>query len=245
MLAGLSGVDTGNGWMGFTSADANLNSVASYMSEMVLADVVVDGAYFRIIGFDYFAYDANMAAVLVNSVQEGCHTVSVDVDIKPGSCPNPFNLKSRGVLPVAILGTQTFDVATIDAASIHLEGVPAIRSNYEDVTRPVMDGLPCECTTAGPDGYMDLTLKFSRPPLALKLWLDQGPLVQDQVLSLELTGNLLDGTPISGSDCVVIRGNIPDGLIASQADINSDGIVDFADLGLLKQHFWKSTIPAD
>jgi hypothetical protein len=171
--------------------------------------------------------------------------IPVSVDIKPGSCPNPFNLKSRGVLPVAILGTDTFDVAAIDAASIHLEGVPAIRSNYEDVTRPVMDGFPCECTTAGPDGFMDLTLKFNRPPIALKLWLDHGPLVKDQVLVLELTGNLLDGTPISGSDCVVIRGNIPDALIASQADINKDGIVDFADLGLIKKHFWKSTILAD
>ncbi|GAF91981.1 unnamed protein product, partial [marine sediment metagenome] len=53
-------------------------------------------------------------------------------DIKPGSCLNPLNLASRGVLPVAILGAEDFDVNAIDPASIFLEGVPAIRSAYED-----------------------------------------------------------------------------------------------------------------
>lgn len=42
----------------------------------------------------------------------------VPIDIKPQSCPNPINVKSRGVLPVAILGTAEFDVTTIDPASI-------------------------------------------------------------------------------------------------------------------------------
>ena len=31
-------------------------------------------------------------------------SMEITVDIKPGSCPNPLNLKSNGVLPVAILG---------------------------------------------------------------------------------------------------------------------------------------------
>ncbi|GAI36006.1 unnamed protein product, partial [marine sediment metagenome] len=55
----------------------------------------------------------------------------VEVDIKPGSCPNPLNLKSEGVLSVAILGSEDFDVTTIDPGSIFLEGVPTIRTNYE------------------------------------------------------------------------------------------------------------------
>src|SRR4030042_5245628 len=46
--------------------------------------------------------------------------VAVAVDIKPGSCPNPMNVKSRGVLPVAILGTAEFDVTTIVPESIQL-----------------------------------------------------------------------------------------------------------------------------
>ena len=36
------------------------------------------------------------------------------INIKPGSYPNSLNVKSKGVLPVAILGTAVFDVMTID-----------------------------------------------------------------------------------------------------------------------------------
>jgi len=60
-------------------------------------------------------------------------SLTVAVDVKPGSCPNPLNLKSRGILPVAILGSEDFDIDTIDIASIRLEGVMAVRSNIEDV----------------------------------------------------------------------------------------------------------------
>jgi len=60
----------------------------------------------------------------------------VAVDIKPQSCPNPLNKKGRGVLPVAILGFCGLDVADIDAASIKLNGVPALRSALEDVAGP-------------------------------------------------------------------------------------------------------------
>lgn len=35
--------------------------------------------------------------------------ISVTVDIKPGSTPNSINLKSRGVVPVAVLTTGDFD----------------------------------------------------------------------------------------------------------------------------------------
>jgi glucose/arabinose dehydrogenase len=41
-------------------------------------------------------------------------------DIRPGGCSNPLNPRSRGVLPAAIVGTETFDVSTIDVSSIRL-----------------------------------------------------------------------------------------------------------------------------
>ncbi|MHC5074340.1 MAG: integrin alpha, partial [Planctomycetota bacterium] len=85
----------------------------------------------------------------------------VDIDIKPGSCPNPLNVKSKGKLPVAILGSEDLDVYDVDVASVRLAGVEAIRSSYEDVAAPVADPCDCNCTTEGPDGYLDLTLKFA------------------------------------------------------------------------------------
>ncbi len=43
-----------------------------------------------------------------------------DIDIKPGSDPNSINLKQGGknVIPVAILGTDSFDVTTVDPSTL-------------------------------------------------------------------------------------------------------------------------------
>lgn len=40
------------------------------------------------------------------------------IDIKPGSDLNPINPGSRGVIPVAVLGSETFDVSTVDITSL-------------------------------------------------------------------------------------------------------------------------------
>jgi hypothetical protein len=77
------------------------------------------------------------------------------LDIKPGSCVNPFNVRTRGVLPVALLGSDLVDVSKIDPSSILLEGVPPLRWAFEDVAGPG------DCGGDTPDGYMDLVLKFS------------------------------------------------------------------------------------
>ncbi len=135
-------------------------------------------------------------------VQEGTLgplMVDVAVDIKPGSCPNPLNVRSKGVLPVGVLGTAEFDVTAIDLASIRLAGVAPIRSGFEDVATPA-DGDECECTTAGPDGYIDLSLKFNIEDIVSAI----GEVADGEVLELTLTGELLDGTAIEGSDCIVI-----------------------------------------
>ena len=44
--------------------------------------------------------------------------LSVGVDIKPGGNNNPVNLKSKGVIPIAILSNVDFDATAIDLASL-------------------------------------------------------------------------------------------------------------------------------
>ena len=131
-------------------------------------------------------------------------SILVSVDIKPTSCPNPFNVKSNGVLPVAILGTEDFDVTQIDVATILLAGVAPLRSNLEDVATPVPDNAAeCQCTKEGPDGYLDLALKFDTQAIAAAL----GVVSNWALLELPLTGSLMEcygGIPIQGSDCVRI-----------------------------------------
>lgn len=135
--------------------------------------------------------------------------ITVYVDIKPGSWPNPFNQKSRGVLPVAICGTEDFDVTTIDPATIKLtregieEGVSPIRWSYEDVATPYT-GEPGGGHDLNGDGYLDLTLKFSIHEVETTLGLDA---FKGQTIPLIITGNLYEehgGTPIRGEDYVWI-----------------------------------------
>jgi hypothetical protein len=131
---------------------------------------------------------------------------SFSLDIKPGSCPNPINPKSKGKLPVAILGTAEFDVLDIDVSSLLLEGVAPIRSSVEDVSAPLIGGEECDCTEEGPDGYDDLTLKFQTQEIVAAI----GPLSPGNEIVLTITGALIDGAPFEASDCVVIVGGKKD-----------------------------------
>ena len=128
----------------------------------------------------------------------------VPVDIKPQSCPNPVNTKSQGVLPIAIVGGP-FDASQIDPSSIQLEGVSPVKWGYEDVTtphEPYVGKEDCyDCSEAGPDGVMDMTLKFNTQEIVAAM----GSVEDGQCLTLKLTGTLLDGTPIYGEDVVIVK----------------------------------------
>ncbi|MCK5606888.1 hypothetical protein KAR91_33610, partial [Candidatus Pacearchaeota archaeon] len=142
-------------------------------------------------------------------LDEMCFTFDTgffSLDIKPGSCPNPINPKSKGKLPVAILGTAEFDVLDIDVSSLLLEGVAPIRSSIEDVSAPVDTGDECDCTEEGPDSYDDLTLKFSTQEIVAAI----GPVSPGDEKVFTITGTLLDGTPFEASDCVVVVGGKKD-----------------------------------
>jgi hypothetical protein len=162
----------------------------------------------------------------------------VSVDIKPQSCPNPLNVYSEGVLPIAILGSEEFDVNTIDAVSVRLNGVAPIRHNYEDVTAPVVDANDCNCTTDGPDGYVDLILKFDKQAIVDTL----GDVNDGDILTLTVEGVLTDETPIEGSDCVSVIGKHKP---LNKADINRDGKVDLADFAIFSENWLQSSVVED
>lgn len=155
-------------------------------------DVVGDGAVY-----------ATMA-VTITVVNE----IEVPVDIKPGSCPNPFNVKLKGVLPVAVCGTGELEVTRIDPATVKLCGVPVLRWSYEDVATPWLPYVdkpldPLSCHTLGGDGLTDLGLKFDGPAVAAAL----GSVTDREVRALPLTGALkpeFDGTDIVGEDVVIL-----------------------------------------
>lgn len=141
--------------------------------------------------------------------------VQLALDIKPGACPNQLNVlpytkakengkKPHGVLPVALLGTSEFDVADVDVSTVRLEGVEPLGHAFDDVSEPTVEQGECACGEGEPDGYTDLTLKFSRAELVDALGSPSG------AVSLTLTGQLVDGRDFEASDCVSIVDNLHD-----------------------------------
>lgn len=131
--------------------------------------------------------------------------VIVPLDIHPGGCPNPLQPERRGVIPVAIVGSTDFDVASIDVATLTLAGVAPLRWNVEDVATPYEPYIGRDsadaCTSAGEDGYPDLTLKFDAQEIVDTL----GEVAPGDVVVFQLAGTLLDGTPLVGEDTMIVR----------------------------------------
>jgi hypothetical protein len=55
------------------------------------------------------------------------------IDIKPGSEQNTINLKSKGVVPVAVLTTDGFDAATVDPVTVQFAGAAPVKWKLGDV----------------------------------------------------------------------------------------------------------------
>jgi hypothetical protein len=176
----------------------------------------IEASFTGIPDFTNSSYPAIMSGDLDDAqiTIRGPIDLGVHFDVKPGSCPNPINPKSKGVLPAAILGTSDFDVTSIDPASVllRLKGsdvtVAPIRWSLEDVATPSessegKEDCFSDCNRMGPDGYVDLTLKFYTQEVIDAL----GEFSARECLVLEVVGNLEEdqgGGSILGEDVVLM-----------------------------------------
>ena len=78
------------------------------------------------------------------------------IDIKPGSDRNPINLKKRGVIPVALLGSAAFDVTNVDVTTLTFG--PADATPDHDLTDP--DVYDSHIQDVNDDGFFDLVSHY-------------------------------------------------------------------------------------
>jgi len=107
--------------------------------------------------------------------------IDVAIDIKPGIPPNSINPVAKGVIPVAILTTATFDATTVDPISVRFgatgtEGIP-VHAALEDVDR---------------DGDTDMILQFDSRTTGIRC---------GDTLAW-LTGETRAGQAVRGSDSI-------------------------------------------
>ena len=110
----------------------------------------------------------------------------VAIDVKPGSNSNCVNINGNGVIPVAILGSDLVDVSTVDLDSLAFGGL--------NVTVRGSDNPSCGMEDTNLDGFVDLVCLFEDDPA---LWSIGSS-------SAALSGELYDGTVITGSDSICV-----------------------------------------
>ena len=125
-----------------------------------------------------------LAGMVLPAVAQEMDHLHVNVDIKPGDYPNVINLKSKGLVPVALLGSADFDVLTADTGTVafgrmHEGGAAPVKFSFEDVNL---------------DGYLDIVFKFVTQETGL----------QPTDTEACLHGMLLTGEMFCGHDSVIV-----------------------------------------
>jgi len=104
----------------------------------------------------------------------------VEIDVKPGRDPNAVNPRSKGVIPVAVLGSVDFDATQVDFSTVAFGpgGASPIHGGHvEDVNG---------------DGFFDTVLHFKTQETG----------IQCGDIEATLTGETFGGEAITDSDTI-------------------------------------------
>ena len=157
-----------------TPSNKYFGSPGAFGFPLASPEITVLGSY---LGYPYYGLWFSFNDITTQLIITELKAV---IDIKPGSDTNSINLRSKGVIPVAILTTEDFDALSVDAASVSFAGAPVVKFQIEDV-----DG----------DGNNDMLFFFKTAALSELTF---------GSTEAALNGKTVDGTPFSGADIIHI-----------------------------------------
>ncbi len=112
----------------------------------------------------------------------------IDLDIKPGSDSNPVSQSGQGKVPVAILGSDTFDVLDVDVTTLVFG--PGAAAPSHDLTKP--DAFEDHLRDVNDDGSTDLITHYRIQEAG----------IEADAAEACITGETLDGIPFEGCDSI-------------------------------------------
>ncbi len=146
------------------------------------ADISADGRTLVGSGLNPEGYPEAWIAVLARPV------IEVEIDIKPRSDHNVIDPLGRGVIPVAILGSDSFDVTDVDVTTLAFG--PGGASSVFDLTNPWVFFFSHRDLNR--DGESDLISYYQTEETGIAMGDSEAC----------LTGEALDGTSFEGCDAV-------------------------------------------
>jgi len=163
--------------MDFALDGVPLDPLATQFSVDIYYGGVLTGIYEN--GDSIYLWFLSDVPIYLKSPDAGI-TSEMTIDIKPGDEQNNINLKSKGVVPVAVLTTDDFNAATIDPATVEFAGASPVKWKLEDVDD---------------DGDDDMMFHFNTEELNLD---------QDSTVATLTAQQLLTEVIVSGTDKVQI-----------------------------------------
>ena len=135
-------------------------------------------------------WNVALSATEITSIASGASllTVTAEIDIKPGSDPNSVNLCSNGSVPVAVLGSDTFNVFDVVTRTLRFAeaSVKVVGKKSNEL---------CSYEDVNSDGYSDLVCKYVTTDIAA---------VDGESSVADVNGELINGTSFKGTDGINI-----------------------------------------
>lgn len=176
----------------FSVENGEIDPSGTYFTPIPFADCLLTVTYGGVVDpidltFFVFTTDTDVHIFLAAPAS----APEVIIDIKPGSSQNSINLKSKGVVPVAVLTTDGFFADTIDPSTVYFAGAAPVRWKLEDVDD---------------DGDDDMIFHFRTQELELDQDSTEATLEAKlaDFTATQSTEQVSDGTVVSGTDEVRI-----------------------------------------